>query len=146
MEALWTEISLAMPAIQALSEGYEGYFVIDASGDVTMEAHDMVSALHGTSGLMPVAWLGLPCRAKLQRDWVCESTVPGVAEVLPGSLYLVSLLRVLRFFLICFIRATSHQSSFYGIMNCRPFSLFQMNIEQRKALGFPMRSKVHEPL
>src|SRR6266516_6970283 len=32
MAALWTEICLAMPAIQALGEGYEVYAVTDASG------------------------------------------------------------------------------------------------------------------
>src|SRR5439155_10020457 len=32
MAALWTEICLSMPAIQALSEGYEVYIVTDASG------------------------------------------------------------------------------------------------------------------
>src|SRR2546428_9159848 len=41
MAALWTEICLAMPAIQALAEGYEVYIVTDASGGVTSEAHDM---------------------------------------------------------------------------------------------------------
>jgi nicotinamidase-related amidase len=34
MAALWTEICLAMPAIQALGEGYEVYIVTDASGGV----------------------------------------------------------------------------------------------------------------
>ena len=37
MAALWTEICLAMPVIQALGEGYEAYIVTDASGGVTVE-------------------------------------------------------------------------------------------------------------
>src|SRR5256886_13603139 len=41
MAALWSEICLAMPAIQALGEGYGVYIVTDASGGVTSEAHDM---------------------------------------------------------------------------------------------------------
>src|SRR5216117_4471006 len=41
MAALWTEICLAMPAIQALGEGYEVYIVTDASGAVSLEAHEM---------------------------------------------------------------------------------------------------------
>ena len=41
MAALWTEICLAMPAIQALGEGYEAFIVTDASGGVTVEAHEM---------------------------------------------------------------------------------------------------------
>src|SRR5258708_23478614 len=41
MAALWTEICLAMPAIQAAGEGYEVYAVTDASGGVSVEAHQM---------------------------------------------------------------------------------------------------------
>src|SRR6266498_3746038 len=41
MAALWTEICLAMPAIQAQGEGYEVYVVTDASGGVSVEAHNM---------------------------------------------------------------------------------------------------------
>jgi nicotinamidase-related amidase len=37
--ALYTEICLAMPAIQALGEDYEVFIVTDASGGVTAEAH-----------------------------------------------------------------------------------------------------------
>lgn len=44
MAALWTEICLAMPAIQAIGEGYEVYVVTDASGGVSVEAHEM--AIH----------------------------------------------------------------------------------------------------
>ena len=36
MAALWTEICLAMPAIQAQGEGYEVYAVTDASGGVSV--------------------------------------------------------------------------------------------------------------
>src|SRR5436305_5580962 len=41
MAALWTEICLTMPAIQAAGEGYDVYAVTDASGGVTAEAHEM---------------------------------------------------------------------------------------------------------
>src|SRR5918993_3780203 len=44
MAALWTEICLAMPAIQAIGEGYDVYVVTDASGGVSVEAHEM--AIH----------------------------------------------------------------------------------------------------
>jgi nicotinamidase-related amidase len=43
LAALWTEVCLAMPAIQALGEGYEVFIVTDASGGVTAEAHDIMS-------------------------------------------------------------------------------------------------------
>lgn len=38
---LWTEICVAMPAIQAAGEGFEVFVVTDASGGVSTEAHDM---------------------------------------------------------------------------------------------------------
>ena len=41
LAALYTEICLAMPAIQALDEGYDVFVVTDSSGGVTAEAHDM---------------------------------------------------------------------------------------------------------
>src|SRR6266446_8967894 len=41
MAALWSEICLAIPAIQAAGEGYEVYAVTDASGGVSGEAHEM---------------------------------------------------------------------------------------------------------
>jgi nicotinamidase-related amidase len=41
LAALYTEICLAMPAIQALADGYDVFIVADASGGVSAEAHDM---------------------------------------------------------------------------------------------------------
>src|SRR3984893_17683036 len=41
LAGLYTEICLAMPAVQALAEGYDVFVVTDASGGVTVEAHDM---------------------------------------------------------------------------------------------------------
>src|SRR5947207_574408 len=80
MAALWTEICLAMPAIQALGEGYEVYIVTDASGGVTIEAHDMAMRRMVQAGAVPMTWMAV--QGELQRDWARESTVPGVAEIL----------------------------------------------------------------
>ena len=41
LAGLYIEICLAMPAIQALAEGYDVFIVTDASGGVSVEAHDM---------------------------------------------------------------------------------------------------------
>src|SRR5260221_10013940 len=38
--ALWTEICLAFPVLSALADGYEVYIVTDASGGVSVEAHE----------------------------------------------------------------------------------------------------------
>src|SRR6202051_603226 len=40
LAALYTEICLAMPAIQALAEGYDVFIVTDASGGVSAEGQD----------------------------------------------------------------------------------------------------------
>src|ERR1700739_888002 len=39
--ALWTEICLAFPVIHSLADGYDVFFVTDASGGTSREAHDM---------------------------------------------------------------------------------------------------------
>ncbi len=78
--ALWTEICLAMPAIQAMGEGYEVYVVTDASGGVSVEAHDMAIRRLVQAGIVPMTWMAV--QAEWQRDWAREATVPGLAEVL----------------------------------------------------------------
>ena len=41
--ALWTEVCLAFPAIQAMEAGYEVYAVEDASGGTSVSAHQCAS-------------------------------------------------------------------------------------------------------
>src|SRR4051812_6645779 len=52
--ALYTEICLAMPVIQALGEGYDVFAVTDASGGVTAEAHDMAVRRMVQAGAVPI--------------------------------------------------------------------------------------------
>ena len=80
LAALWTEICLAMPAIQAAGEGYEVYAVTDASGGVTREAHDMAVQRMVMAGITPITWMAV--MAEWQRDWAREGTVPAVGEIL----------------------------------------------------------------
>ena len=80
MAALWTEICLAMPAIQALGEGYEVYIVTDASGGVSLEAHEMAVQRMIQAGAVPITWTVFG--SELQRDWARTETVPGMVEVL----------------------------------------------------------------
>src|SRR6266436_2107297 len=67
MAALWTEICLAMPAIQAQGEGYEVYVVTDASGGVSVEAHNMAIQRMMLAGVVPITWMAVV--GELQRDW-----------------------------------------------------------------------------
>jgi len=80
MAALWTEICLAMPAIQAAGEGYEVYIVTDASGGVSLEAHEMAVHRMVMAGCMPITWMVFG--SELQRDWARTETVPAVAQTL----------------------------------------------------------------
>ncbi|TPN39979.1 hydrolase [Mesorhizobium sp. B2-3-3] len=77
---LWTEICLAFPVIQALGEGWEVYFVTDASGGVSTEAHDRGVQRMIQAGGVPLTWMVFA--SELQRDWARESTVPALAQVL----------------------------------------------------------------
>jgi len=78
--ALWTEICLAMPAIQAAGEGYEVYIVTDASGGVSLEAHEMAIQRMVMAGCMPITWTVFA--SELQRDWARTETVPALAQML----------------------------------------------------------------
>ena len=80
LAALWPEICLAMPAIQALADGYDVFIVTDASGGVTAEAHDMAVRRMVAAGAVPITWLAV--LGEWQRDWAREKTAAGVAGVL----------------------------------------------------------------
>lgn len=78
--ALWTEICLAMPTIHALGDGYEVYIVTDASGGVSLEAHEMAIQRMVQAGAVPLTWTVFA--SELQRDWAREATVPELAKLL----------------------------------------------------------------
>ncbi|MEU5898426.1 MULTISPECIES: hydrolase [Streptomyces] len=67
LAGLWTEICVAMPAIQAAGEGFDVYVVTDASGGVSAEAHDMAVRRMVQAGVVPVTWLAV--MGEWQRDW-----------------------------------------------------------------------------
>lgn len=79
LAALYTEICLAMPAIQALGEGYDVFVVTDASGGVSLEAHDMAVRRMVAAGAVPITWMAV--LGEWQRDWAREDTAAGVAGV-----------------------------------------------------------------
>ncbi|MFD9857864.1 hydrolase [Streptomyces alboflavus] len=64
---LWTEICVAMPAIQAAGEGFDVHVVTDASGGVSAEAHDMAVRRMIQAGVVPITWLAV--MSEWQRDW-----------------------------------------------------------------------------
>jgi nicotinamidase-related amidase len=78
--ALWSEMCLAMPVIQAMGEGYDVYVVTDASGGVSVEAHDMAIRRLVAAGAQPITWLGMA--GELQRDWARTAKLTEVAQIL----------------------------------------------------------------
>ncbi|HWS69222.1 MAG TPA: hydrolase [Steroidobacteraceae bacterium] len=79
LAALWTEMCLAMPAIQAMGEGYDVYVVTDASAGVSVEAHDMAIRRLVAAGAQPITWLGMA--GELQRDWARTQYLEDVAKI-----------------------------------------------------------------
>jgi nicotinamidase-related amidase len=79
MCALWTEICLAFPALDALRSGYEVYPVVDAIGGTSEDAHRFGLERVMQAGAQPVSWVALA--VELQRDWAREETVADVIEI-----------------------------------------------------------------
>jgi nicotinamidase-related amidase len=77
--ALWTEMCMAFPALDALREGYEVYPVVDAIGGTSEEAHRAALERVVQAGAQPVTWI--PLGGELQRDWARTETAGGVVEL-----------------------------------------------------------------
>ncbi|WP_412778299.1 hydrolase [Thalassospira lucentensis] len=77
---LWTEVCVAMPTIQALGEGWDVTVVTDASGGVSVEAHEVAIQRMIAAGANMMTWLALA--SEWQRDWAREEHIPELAEIL----------------------------------------------------------------
>ncbi len=66
--------------LAALWTGYDVYIVTDASGGVSVEAHDMAVRRMVQAGAVPITWLALS--GEWQRDWARESTLADAARIL----------------------------------------------------------------
>ena len=72
---LWTEICVAMPAIQAAGEGWDVTVITDASGAVSVEAHEVALQRMAAAGVNLMTWMALA--AEWQRDWArAETAMP----------------------------------------------------------------------
>lgn len=77
---LWTEICVAMPAIQAAGEGWDVTVVTDASGGVSVEAHEVALQRMAAAGVNLMTWLAVA--AEWQRDWARVDTAAALTDVL----------------------------------------------------------------
>jgi nicotinamidase-related amidase len=79
MTALWTEVCLTFPTLDAMSEGFEVFPVVDAVGGTSEEAHRAGLARIYQAGAQPISWVSLAC--ELQRDWARGETVAEVVDI-----------------------------------------------------------------
>mgnify|MGYP001822247850 FL=1 len=77
--ALWTEVCGVGPVLSAIDQGYEVYFVTDASGGVSDDAHNMAVQRMVQAGARPITWLQY--LLELQRDWARTETYDAVTGI-----------------------------------------------------------------
>ena len=83
MVALWTEVCLTFPLLDAMRDGYDAYPVVDAVGGTSVQAHRAGLARLFQAGARPVSRAELVC--ELQRDWARTDTVASFKKILFGS-------------------------------------------------------------
>jgi isochorismate hydrolase len=83
MTALWTEICLAFPSLNALRNDYEVFPVVDAVAGTAPQAHRAGLERIVQAGAQPVGWVSLAC--ELQRDWARLDTVPDIVDIVLTS-------------------------------------------------------------
>jgi nicotinamidase-related amidase len=83
MTALWTEMCLAFPSLDALRAGYEVYPVVDAVAGTSPEAHQAGLERIVQAGGQPISWVGLA--GELLRDWARRDTVAEVVDIVLTS-------------------------------------------------------------
>ncbi|UJW85049.1 hydrolase [Devosia sp. SL43] len=79
VSALWTEVCGVMPVLSALEQGYEVYFVTDASGGISDEANDRAIERMVQAGARPITWVQY--LLELQRDWARGETYAAVMDI-----------------------------------------------------------------
>ena len=83
MTALWTEVCLTLPTLDALKEGFEVYPIVDAVGGTSVVAHETALKRMQQAGAQLTSTVQLAC--ELQRDWARKATVPFMVEALEGT-------------------------------------------------------------
>ena len=76
---LWTAVCIVGPALSAIDQGYEVYFITDACGDVSEEAHNRAVERMMQIGARPMT--SLQYLLELQRDWARTETYGATTEI-----------------------------------------------------------------
>lgn len=83
---LWTSVCIVGPTLSALEQGFEVYFIADACGDVSTEAHERAVERMIQAGARPLT--SLQYMLELQRDWARTETydlTTGIAKKFGGA-------------------------------------------------------------
>ncbi|MFC4167184.1 hydrolase [Teichococcus aestuarii] len=86
LAGLWTSVCIVGPALSALDQGFEVYFIADACGDISAEAHERAVERMVQAGARPMT--ALQYLLELQRDWARTGTyemTTGIAKRLGGG-------------------------------------------------------------
>jgi len=86
LAGLWTGVCIVGPALSAIDQGFEVYFIADACGDVSTEAHDRAVQRMIQAGARPMT--SLQYMLELQRDWARTETydmTTGIAKKFGGA-------------------------------------------------------------
>ena len=81
---LWTEVCVAMPAIQAAGEGWDVTVITDASGGSSTESHQVAIQRMIAAGVNMMTWMALA--GEWQRDWARTEHVEALTEILISHL------------------------------------------------------------
>ncbi len=83
---LWTSVCIVGPVLSAIDQGFEAYFISDACGDISDEAHERAVARMIQAGARPIT--SLQYLLEMQRDWARTETydmTTGVARKFGGG-------------------------------------------------------------
>lgn len=83
---LWTSVCIVGPVASAIDQGFDVYFISDACGDISEEAHERAVARMIQLGAKPMT--SLQYLLELQRDWARTETydmTTGVAKKWGGA-------------------------------------------------------------
>ncbi|WP_397604890.1 hydrolase [Sphingorhabdus sp.] len=80
MAGLWTEVCLAQTVISALKDGYQVYFIADASGGLSPESHERACQRMIQAGAIPMSWFAVAA------EWTPDNTAPEYPAMYPIAL------------------------------------------------------------
>ncbi len=86
LAGLWTSVCIVGPTASAIDQGFDVYFIADACGDISEEAHERAVQRMIQLGAKPMT--SLQYMLELQRDWARTETydsTTGIAKEFGGA-------------------------------------------------------------